>query len=343
MFLTCCPNLYSMLLKTQINLIDNEILLSLDLQPPYKAILKKDFLHIYKDEEPLFSLPLSYPNLISWQFQRGLVGFMISNTIYFTDQAYKLKEFLNGKLFFSRIQDFYTPLQVLGQGSSAKVLLVKSKQADQYFAAKCVEKNELMYQEIEINNELDHPAFVKVKEVFQGDTSYYIIMDLLSGKNLQQLMKNQHVDSENNACKLIVKQALLSGIEHMHQKNIMHRDIKPENIVLQKNNNLTTLKIVDFGLATYTTLKKFKYPKCGTPGYVAPEIANLTDKDATYSSKCDIFSAGALFFKLLTGRDVFPGTGFNFVLQLNKKCHIDFSILTLKKVPPNVIVINFQY
>ncbi|CAD8144345.1 unnamed protein product [Paramecium octaurelia] len=342
MFLTCCPNLYSMLLKTQINLIDNEILLSLDLQPPYKAILKKDFLHIYKDEEPLFSLPLSYPNLISWQFQRNLVGFMISNTTYYTDQAYKLKELLNGKLFFSRIQDFYTPLQVLGQGSSAKVLLVKSKQGEQYFAAKCVEKNELMYQEIEINNELDHPAFVKVKEVFQGDTSYYIIMDLLSGKNLQQLMKNQHVGLTLEQTQKIMH-ALLSGIEHMHQKNIMHRDIKPENIVLQKNNNLTTLKIVDFGLATYTTLKKFKYPKCGTPGYVAPEIANLTDKDATYSSKCDIFSAGALFFKLLTGRDVFPGTGFNYVLQLNKKCHIDFSILTLKKVPQNVIVIYFQY
>ena len=42
----------------------------------------------------------------------------------------------------------------------------------------------------------------------------------------------------------------------MHSKNIMHRDIKPENIVLEKINNLTTLKIVDFGLATYSTLKK---------------------------------------------------------------------------------------
>jgi len=73
----------------------------------------------------------------------------------------------------------------------------------------------------------------------------------------------------------------------MHSKNVMHRDIKPENIVLEKINNLTTLKLVDFGLATYSNIKKyynilkyrFKFPKCGTPGYVAPEIANLIDKN----------------------------------------------------------------
>lgn len=44
----------------------------------------------------------------------------------------------------------------------------------------------------------------------------------------------------------------------MHGKGIMHRDIKPENIVLEKSNSLTTLKIVDFGLATYTSLKKYE-------------------------------------------------------------------------------------
>lgn len=43
----------------------------------------------------------------------------------------------------------------------------------------------------------------------------------------------------------------------MHSKSIIHRDIKPENIVLEKSNNLTTLKLVDFGLATYYNLKKY--------------------------------------------------------------------------------------
>ena len=42
-------------------------------------------------------------------------------------------------------------------------------------------------------------------------------------------------------------------------------------------NALDELKIVDFGLATSLDAETYPYPKCGTPGYVAPEIANLKD------------------------------------------------------------------
>ncbi|CAD8197501.1 unnamed protein product [Paramecium octaurelia] len=341
MFLNCCPNVYSLLLKTQIQFIDPDTLLQIDLKDSYSVILKKDFLHIYKQGEPISSLKLHFPNLIKWKFDKGLIGFTIDNETYLTEETYKIKEHLNGRLFFSKIQDFYTPLQVLGKGSSAKVLLVKSKVGDTFYAAKCVPKTESIIQEIEINNLLDHTAFVKIKEVFLGDTSYYIIMDLLSGKNLQQILKNQHTGLTVEQSKLIMH-ALLSGIEYMHQKNVMHRDIKPENIVLEKINNLTTLKIVDFGLATYSNIKKFQYPKCGTPGYVAPEIANLTDKNQIYDKKCDIFSAGAVFYKLLTGRDMFSGTGFAYVLAQNKKCQIDFTLLQLRKLPQDAILLLKQ-
>ena len=69
----------------------------------------------------------------------------------------------------------------------------------------------------------------------------------------------------------------------------------------------STLRIVDFGLATETTSEKFElfiislrymFPKCGTPGYVAPEILNLSNRNEKYSSICDMFSCGCIFFKL---------------------------------------------
>jgi len=63
----------------------------------------------------------------------------------------------------------------------------------------------------------------------------------------------------------------------MHSLGIMHRDLKPENIMFKYQNTYDELKIVDFGLATSIYAVTYPYPKCGTPGYVAPEIANLKD------------------------------------------------------------------
>nr|VVW85842.1 unnamed protein product [Nymphaea colorata] len=55
--------------------------------------------------------------------------------------------------------------------------------------------------------------------------------------------------------------------------------------------------IVDFGLAEYTANTKYLYTRCGTPGYVAPEVLKIksTDPVQTYSSACDIFSLGVIF------------------------------------------------
>ena len=78
----------------------------------------------------------------------------------------------------------------------------------------------------------------------------------------------------------------------------MHRDLKPENIMFREENDIHSLRIVDFGLATWTTAQTYPFPKCGTPGYVAPEIANLKDLTYKYDQICDIFSVGCIFYKL---------------------------------------------
>jgi calcium-dependent protein kinase len=49
------------------------------------------------------------------------------------------------------------------------------------------------------------------------------------------------------------------------------------------------------------------FPKCGTPGYVAPEILQLKNRESKYSPVCDVFSAGVIFYKLLTGKSLFTG------------------------------------
>ena len=61
-------------------------------------------------------------------------------------------------------------------------------------------------------------------------------------------------------------------------------------------------KICDFGLATYEDVESYLYKRCGTPGYVSPEIvkADADDKFFRASSKCDTFSAGVILYLLLS-------------------------------------------
>jgi calcium-dependent protein kinase len=57
----------------------------------------------------------------------------------------------------------------------------------------------------------------------------------------------------------------------------MHRDLKPDNIILKKKDvgiKDNIVKLVDFGLATYQDLEEYLFKRCGTPGFVAPEVIN---------------------------------------------------------------------
>ena len=80
----------------------------------------------------------------------------------------------------------------------------------------------------------------------------------------------------------------------------MHRDLKLENIMVKKdpeNPNEILPVIVDLGLAEYYNTEKYLYVRCGTPGYVAPEILKIKSSDAvqSYTTKVDVFSLAVVF------------------------------------------------
>ena len=80
----------------------------------------------------------------------------------------------------------------------------------------------------------------------------------------------------------------------------MHRDLKLENIMIRKTSKENVeVVIVDLGLAEEWENEKYLYNRCGTPGYVAPEILKISStKPEKYNSKVDIFSLGVLFHML---------------------------------------------
>ena len=68
--------------------------------------------------------------------------------------------------------------------------------------------------------------------------------------------------------------------------------------------------IVDFGLSTNVDLPEYLFFRCGTPGYVAPEIIKLTHS-IHLEPTCDMFSLGAIFHILLISKALFPGTKYD--------------------------------
>ncbi len=101
---------------------------------------------------------------------------------------------------------------------------------------------------------------------------------------------------------------LLEGVAYLHDNGMMHRDLKLENIMVKKDTSGQVVPvIVDLGLAEYTSATKYLYTRCGTPGYVAPEVLRIKSSDPVqvYSSKCDVFSLGIIYHILMFRKPVF--------------------------------------
>ncbi|CAD8057228.1 unnamed protein product [Paramecium sonneborni] len=256
----------------------------------------------------------------------------------------QLKELMACKTMFKEISDFYQPISMLGRGGSSKVYLVMKKNSKDQFASKCVDKKYLiedggfngLFNEIQLMQKMNHPKIIHLEELYEGENTFYLILEYLQGQSLHESFNKRQVLFEQEQIQIIMFQ-LLTAVQYMHSLGIMHRDLKPENIMFKHQNAYDELKIVDFGLATSVQAETYPYPKCGTPGYVAPEIANLKDLNQKYDLICDLFSVGCIFYKLLTGKELFPGTDYQEILKLNKKCQINYELLTLYRAPKEAI------
>lgn len=145
---------------------------------------------------------------------------------------------------------------------------------------------------------VDHPNILKIYEVFETKHSIYLVIEMLEGGELIKRIKEKNKLRHKDIAKLMKN--LLSALEHIHSKGIMHRDLKPENILLRKKNDMFDIVIADFGLASEIKIptSQIFFKRCGTPGFVAPEILSYKEGESFYDEKCDIFSSGVIFYIL---------------------------------------------
>jgi len=101
-----------------------------------------------------------------------------------------------------------------------------------------------------------------------------------------------------------------NAVQHAHQKGIIHRDVKPSNVMVTHHDGKPVPKVIDFGIAKATnqrltekTLFTHYAHIIGTPAYMSPEQAELSDLDI--DTQTDIYSLGVLLYELLTGTTPF--------------------------------------
>ena len=84
-------------------------------------------------------------------------------------------------------------------------------------------------------------------------------------------------------------------MDYLHSREIVHRDLKPENILINDINDLSTVKLTDFGLSAQYNVHNEEYDFCGTLLYMAPEQM----EKKIYSKSIDIWSVGIMMYMLL--------------------------------------------
>ena len=158
------------------------------------------------------------------------------------------------------------------------------------------ENKERFLREARAAAQLNHPNIITVFDFGQADNELYMAMELLEGKDLKELITSGQLTFEQ---KLDIMEQVADGLAYAHGRDVIHRDLKPGNIHVQPNGQV---KILDFGLARLGSSDLTKTGVVmGTPNYMSPEQVMGERVD----SRSDVFSAGAVFYELLTNRKPF--------------------------------------
>jgi len=198
--------------------------------------------------------------------------------------------------------DLYNTIKFLGKGVFSEVYLIQHKQTEELFARKCIHHNKvnLKDRELLIMKKIKHPNIVSFYDSFEESNQLNIIIEYCEKGDLQEFLNGRKM-KEKHALHYFYQ--ILQGLNYLHSNNIIHRDIKPQNILIDKYN---VCKIADFGFARYKEEDTLLKTVCGSPLYMAPEII----KKQHYTESADIWSAGVLFYQMLTGSHPFKCSSF---------------------------------
>jgi predicted Ser/Thr protein kinase len=218
----------------------------------------------------------------------------------------------------------YHDLKLIGRGGMAEVYRATSPTQGRPVAIKALKATlageeqfrRRFMREAEVVSGLEHPNIVRVMDYGNENEAYYIVMELLSGPDLNSLIKTEKQIPLPRTIELL--RGIASALDYAHQHGLVHRDIKPSNVMLDANMNPPRVVLTDFGIAKISDAhtRITNTGMLGTFDYIAPEQIQAS---AEVDGCADIYALGVMTYQMLTGRLPFerPNTGALLLAHLN--------------------------
>lgn len=221
------------------------------------------------------------------------------------------------------VMDRYRVEGRIGFGSFSVVKRVTDTLTGQSYACKVVpfsrlssNTSALFENEVRILQQLQHPGIIRLLDLLQDGSNYYIIMELCEyGDLYKYIVDNGRLNELESRYYL---KEILEALKYVHAQGVVHRDIKPENILLDVDGHV---KLSDFGLSRFVNAQGLADTPCGSVCYASPECASGIQYDGR---KSDIWSVGVVAYAMLTG--VLPWTKQNQAQLFEQIRKADFQI-----------------
>ncbi len=203
----------------------------------------------------------------------------------------------------------YRIVALLGRGGMGHVYRAEDMKLGQTVALKFLPPAltdnprylEIMLSEVRLARQVSSPYVCRVHDVVEADGLRFLTMEYVDGENLAGLLKRIGRLPPDRGQEIAWQ--VCEGLAAAHAMGVLHRDLKPANLMIDGQGRP---KITDFGLALETRDAATKSEVAGTPGYIAPEVA----QGKAVSVQSDLYGLGAILYEIYTGhRAVDDGLG----------------------------------
>lgn len=202
------------------------------------------------------------------------------------------------------IRDKYELGAILGSGSFGQVRQATLKAHPSTMrAVKMIERDNedgewsnqaIFVREVGLLQQINHENIIRYFDFYEDQHFLYVVMELCQGGEVFAKLVELRRFSEKNAA--LLGQQMLKAMAYIHKLHIAHRDIKAENFMLSEPVITSTVKMIDFGMATKFSDGQVLTELCGSPHYLAPELIGQK-----YSYRVDVWAFGVLMYLILYG------------------------------------------